>query len=278
MQPADVPAVVTLMVAAFADLDRRSGRTPAPPGDPAAAEVRVAHLLATDPGGAWVAEEAAGAVTGAALALVREGLWGLSLLVVDPGVQSAGHGRSLFAAALAHSEGTRGGVILGSEDPRALRLYARAGFDLHPAMDARGEVRHPPAVSPTVRPVRWPADRDLIDAVGRAVRGAGHGSDVEAWGAQGLEVLVDDRGGFAVHRGGAVRLVAGTDEDVAAGLLAACLAGALGEAGVDFITAGQDWAVRVLHDAGLPLRPGGAVFLRGDVGPMRPYVPSGAYL
>ena len=31
-------------------------------------------------------------------------------------------------------------------------------------------------------------------------------------------------------------------------------------------------------DAGLPLRNDGAVFVRGDVGPLRPYIPSGAYL
>ncbi len=31
-------------------------------------------------------------------------------------------------------------------------------------------------------------------------------------------------------------------------------------------------------DAGLVLKPGGAVFVRGDVGPFTPYLPSGAYL
>ena len=31
-------------------------------------------------------------------------------------------------------------------------------------------------------------------------------------------------------------------------------------------------------DAGLALKPGGAVFVRGDVGPFAPYLPSGAYL
>ena len=40
-----------------------------------------------------------GAVAGAALALLREGLWGLSLLVVDPDAQCAGAGRELLARA-----------------------------------------------------------------------------------------------------------------------------------------------------------------------------------
>jgi hypothetical protein len=36
--------------------------------------------------------------------------------------------------------------------------------------------------------------------------------------------------------------------------------------------------VRPVLDAGLVLKPGGAVFVRGDVGPLTPYLPSGAYL
>jgi len=34
----------------------------------------------------------------------------------------------------------------------------------------------------------------------------------------------------------------------------------------------------VVLEAGLQLRPSGGTFVRGDVGPMRPYLPSGAYL
>ena len=47
---------------------------------------------------------------------------------------------------------------------------------------------------------------------------------------------------------------------------------------VDLLTAGQDWAIRPCLEAGLALSPGGAIFTRGDVGPMRPYVPTGAWL
>jgi hypothetical protein len=47
---------------------------------------------------------------------------------------------------------------------------------------------------------------------------------------------------------------------------------------VDFLTAGQDWAVRACLDAGLALSPDGPFFTGGDLGPLRPYVPSGAYL
>ena len=48
---------------------------------------------------------------------------------------------------------------------------------------------------------------------------------------------------------------------------------------VEWITSAQGWAVDVCVEAGLELRTGaGAVFLGGDVGPFRPYLPSGAYL
>ena len=50
------------------------------------------------------------------------------------------------------------------------------------------------------------------------------------------------------------------------------------EIGVEWITSLQDWAIGPVLDAGLSLMVDGAVFVRGDVGPFRPYLPSGAYL
>ena len=112
-------------------------RTPAPAPDPAVALLRLRRLLDADPGGAWVAERD-GAVAGVALALLREGLWGLSLLVVDPRAQGEGVGRELLARACAYGDGARGHVILSSSDPRAMRAYARLGLELHPAIAATG--------------------------------------------------------------------------------------------------------------------------------------------
>ena len=51
-----------------------------------------------------------------------------------------------------------------------------------------------------------------------------------------------------------------------------------GEVAVEAVTHGQQWAVEVLVDAGLTLHTVGAVFVKGDVGPMTPYLPSGAFL
>jgi ribosomal protein S18 acetylase RimI-like enzyme len=283
MTAADAPAVLDVMVASFDDLFRRMTNLPGPPGpgaDPAPGLVRIRHLVATDPGGAWVTVDDTGTVDGAALALVREGVWGLSLLVVQPGRQSDGRGSALLREAVAYGNGTRGGIILASEDARALRAYWRAGFTLRAAFDARGTLRNPPPRPPAVRPGRWPEDRDMLDAVSRAVRGAAHGDDIGASLEGGAALLVHPDGGFALRRDEQVRLVAAYDEQVARELLQAALLDVpeTAEPRVDFIEAAQDWAIDVVLESGLELHPGGAVAVRGDVGPLRPYLPSGSYL
>ena len=48
---------------------------------------RVEHALRTDPDGAFVAVGFRGRVDGVAIATRRDGLWGLSLLAVDPGAR-----------------------------------------------------------------------------------------------------------------------------------------------------------------------------------------------
>ena len=75
-------------------------------------------------------------------------------------------------------------------------------------------------------------------------------------------------------------MLAATDEEAAQDLLRAVIATAPEGETVwgDSITAAQGWAVEVVLDAGLELSVHGATFLRGDVGPFRPYIPSGAYL
>ena len=277
MREEDVPAVHELAVLAFEDLARRSGEPPEPRPEPAQAHVRLRHLVRTDAGGAWVAE-AGGAVVGSALALVREGVWGLSLLVVAPALQSAGLGGRLLRRAHAHANRARGRIVLSSDDPRALRAYARLGLQVHPALYATGV---PAGVSPPAG-VRegGRADIPLTAGVDRYVRGAAHGGDIDALLAAGATLLVLPERGYAVIRRASPGLLAAVDEPAARDLLRAVLARADGETvTVDWLTAGQDWAVEVCLDAGLELRAGrGALFLGGDVGPFRPYLPSGAYL
>src|SRR5829696_1242757 len=146
MRPEDDVAIHEVSVVTFADLGARLHEPPSPPQPLEAALIRIRQLFASDPGGAWVAEEG-GRVVGAALALDREGVWGLSLLVVLPDHQSSGIGRALLERSLEYAGGgRRGAIILASPDHRALRAYARAGFDMHPCMDAQGRpnVKVPP--------------------------------------------------------------------------------------------------------------------------------------
>jgi GNAT superfamily N-acetyltransferase len=263
--------------AGFADLARRFGVDPRPPSHIEAAHLRIRHLATTDPGGAWVAE-VDGAPVGAALALRREGLWGLSLLVVHPDAQSRGAGRALLERSLAYGEDARGHVILASSDPRALRAYARAGLTFHPAAMAEG-VPDGVAMPAGVRPLA-PGDRRMTDAVGRRARGASHGGDLEAMAAAGAEVLVVPGGGYAAHLDGAVKLLAATDEAAARTLLRAALARTPEgrSATVEWLTAEQAWAVDVALEARLELKLEGGIFRRGDTGAFAPYLPSGAYL
>jgi GNAT superfamily N-acetyltransferase len=289
MEPADAEAVYAVSLAAFHDLDVRLGGRPEPPGPGSGAAHRVGRLQRTDPGGAWVAERD-GEIVGGALGIVREGVWGLSLLVVRPDAQSSGAGRELLARAYEYGNGGRGWIVLASRDPRALRAYARLGLDLHPAMSARGEVSQPaipgrggprPDISGGVRVRPGTADDlSLTEAVDRAVRGSAHGEDVLALLEAGSRLLVLPERGYAPMRGAELRLLAAFDDESAATLLRGCLADVAGqEAAVDFITSAQNWAVAPCVAAGLELRSdGGAVFLAGEVGPFAPYLPSGAYL
>jgi GNAT superfamily N-acetyltransferase len=277
LEAADIDPVLDLSVEAFEDLNRRFKEPIEPPGPIAAGRVRMRRLLETDPGGAWVAERD-GRVVGCSLGILRDGLWGLSLLVVGPEAQSGGVGRELLARAWEYGRGARGWIVLASRDPRALRSYARLGLRLHPAMAARGRPRRvtrPPGVR-----LGTLADLPLTADVDRAVRGAPHGDDLVALLESGGDLLVLPERGYAVVRDGAIRLLAARDEDGAVALLRACLAAAgAREASVEWITSAQSWAVAPCLEAGLELRMDlGAVFLGGDVGPFVPYLPSGAYL
>jgi GNAT superfamily N-acetyltransferase len=276
--------VVAAEDCAFEAFEALAAATGEPPSERSATESarrrhRIAHLLGTDPGGSWVAETD-GRIVGVSLGLMRDGIWGLSLYTVTPGFQSAGIGRRLLEPTLEYGRDARGAIILATSDPRAIRRYALAGFDLWPTMDAEGvpELSALPDSS-AVRPGDS-GDFALCQEIGRRVRGASHGPDIEAMVAVGGGLLVDPGRGFAIHRDGAPRLLAALDEDSAQRLLAASLraAPAGAKVSVEFMTAGQGWAVGVCLAARLSLVPGTPVFVRGELGPMAPYLPSGPYL
>jgi ribosomal protein S18 acetylase RimI-like enzyme len=242
---------------------------------------RFAHLQRTDPGGAWVAEDRGGAIVGVALALVREGVWGLSMFAVATPHQGRGIGRLLLEACFAHGADARGHLILSTESPAAMRRYARLGLDLRPCVAAAGIVDRTRLPDPDGVTDAGPEGIPVADAIGRAVRGAGHGVDLEiALRDEGSRLLLLEDRAFAWVREERVMLVAGLDEPAATRALNAAFAATPPGAsvGVDFLTAGQDWAVRACLDAGLALSPEGPLFAGGELGPLRPYIPSGSYL
>src|SRR5579884_4274505 len=165
MLAVDIEAAVAVSAAAFSrDL-----------GDPAVARrwhERIAYPWQTDPDGAFVAE-LDGRVVGVAEAMVRERLWCLSMLAVEPGIQRGGAGRALLERSMAYGRGTDAGLIVSSNDPRALGLYARAGFAMHPTFEAAGVVDRTrlPRQHGAVREDD-DVDPEAFAALTRAVRGA----------------------------------------------------------------------------------------------------------
>jgi ribosomal protein S18 acetylase RimI-like enzyme len=276
MREDDVPAVHETAVRCFDELADRLGLPRDPRHDPAVAHLRHRYVVATDPGGCWVAEQD-GELVGAAESILREGLWGLSLLIVDPRTQSSGVGTALLRRASEYGARARSRMILSSHDPRALRAYARLGLAPQPCLRAVGTprgVRAPAGVRAGGR-----ADIPLTVAVDRQVRGAAHGADIGCLLDMGVRLLVHDQGYVVLREGGGLRLLAATDDDAARDLLRAVLARAPGEVEVEWLSERQAWALDVCLDAGLELRASsGAVFADGEIGPLTPYLPSGAFL
>jgi GNAT superfamily N-acetyltransferase len=239
---------------------------------------RIEHLLGTDPGGAWLATDGDLGVVGLAMALRREGLWGLSLLMVDERCAGRGIGRGLTERALAYGADATMGLIVSSQHPAALRLYALAGFAIRPSVSLFGPVRHRPDRPTEVRDAE--AFEPWMDEVAREVRGAGYGPDPAVWREIGQVLRCVEGRGWSAARGGRLSCVLARDEEAARWLLEAHLAEAPGGANVevDFITAGQDWAIGIGLRAGLSLSPDGAVFTRGRLGTLHPWLPTGAYL
>lgn len=271
MRPEDVDAVERLTALAYpADRTgehRRRWREQA------------AHLLGTDPGGCWVADEAgsAGPVVGVAIALRRDLLWILSSYAVHPDHQGRGIGTALLDAAVGYGAGCLRGMLTSLPDHQALRRYRRAGFTLYPTMRLTGVVDR--SALPAVDGVRLgtAADFDLVDSVDRRVRGATHRPDnAHVLGYSTLLVcdLLTGTGYACVAPWGVTRLAA-TNRAVAQRLLWAALArSAPGSAvGVRNLTSEQEWAIDVGLAAGLRVDQDSYLALR-HMRPPAPYVPS----
>lgn len=282
MVSADVAACERISSAAFLELELRTDPRdrpepgPRPPHRAALWCRRTEHLLRTDPAGCWVAEQD-GRVVGFATSLTRELMWILASYAVQPGLQGAGLGRELLAAALQHGRGCLRGMLNASADPRALRRYVQAGFRLHPQLLLTGRVARD--VLPAVRHVRegGAGDRDLMDSLDRRTRGAAHGPDHEVLLGE-LRLLVTDRAagsGYAyVDDAGAPVLLAATSRRAAASLTWEALAASDPDRPVEIghVSPANDWAVQLATAARLDIRADGFLALRRMKEPA-PYVP-----
>lgn len=283
----DVDGAQSLAEAAFADLSRRRG--PARDTDvpwPSPFRGRWRHVLATDPAGCWVAEDAQG-LAGVSVGLRRGPVWGLSMLAVRVGVQSRGTGRALLERALVTAEGAGAGLIVASDDPRAIRRYALAGFALRPTLSAAGGSCGAPGVRgaerlPDTGGTRLGdlADLDLTEAVDARVRGAARGADLATVLEAGGRMVVADgpRRGYAVLRDSSLFTLAALDEQTAAAVLARSLREIGGPARVNWLDAANGWAHEVVIAAGLRLTPSGPLCTRGRPASLHPYLFSGPYL
>jgi GNAT superfamily N-acetyltransferase len=285
MTDADVGAAAKVQIAAFAALSLQEGHEPRPITDDVWARIhaRHRHFLTHDPAGSWVATDG-DQLIGCALALRREGLWGLSLLVVDPEVQSKGTGRALLDASLTYAEGCERAVILSTTDPRAMRSYATSGFDLFPQVEGSGEPDPAslPALHGRVRDGSL-ADVDFAESIDRAVRGAARGPDQIRLATDMAMFVIDDVDGrgYAYFRSdGIVFALAATDDETADALLWRCLVHAVelgASVSIDHMNAQQQWAIRTAYKARLNVKPGGPVLWRGGTPPPS-YLPSGMFL
>ena len=284
MRPEDVPAAERLSAEGFLELEQRMARRawPEPELRPtqrgAAWVTRTLHLLRTDPGGCWVAEGGS-ALVGMATSFNREKLWVLATYAVRPGLQGRGIGKALLAAALEHGRGSLRGMLSASSDPKALRRYRLAGFELHPQMFLTGRVDR--AALPVVERVREgsPADVDLMDSVDRRTRGAAHGPDHEVL-RQAFRLLVSETttgSGYVYSDDRGPTLLAATDRRTAARLLWAALADAGEEVTVGHVTAANQWALDVGLAARLEIHQEGFLGLR-HLRPPSPYLHHGALL
>jgi GNAT superfamily N-acetyltransferase len=279
----DVAAAERVTAVGFHELDTRMARRSWPepeirsPARSANWVARTHHLLATDPGGSWVAERD-GELLGVAVSFVREKMWLLASYAVVPGAQGLGLGRALLAPALEHGRGCLRGMLNASSDPKALRRYHDAGFVLHPQMFLRGLPDR--TQIPVVDHVREgaPHDVELLDSVDRQTRGAAHGVDHEILMQQSRLVVSQTRSaqGYA-YVGNGTTLLAATDRRTASRLLWEAIASADGEVMVGHVTAENGWAVDVGFAARLELHQEGFLALRG-MKPPKPYLSHGAMM
>ncbi len=277
----DVEAAMAVVAAA--DAAQTAGRhlpSRTPPSDAELKSIRAGHVrfVQRDGSGAWVAVSS-GQVIGVAQSVRRESFWGLSMLFVHPAFQSRGVGGRLLEGALGYAGGATQRMIQSSSDPRAMRRYFLAGLAMHPTAEMRG--RPDRGAIPLSLPGRDGVEKDLeLVTKVEALLGRSRTEDVAFELSDGrcrMDVVDSHTGrGWVLWRPDRLVMLGATDEQTASILLWRFLAGSEGEVLVHGLTAAQQWAFDVLHQARLTAHIRGSLFIDGMAVPV-PWIPSGWY-
>jgi GNAT superfamily N-acetyltransferase len=253
---------------------------PTPPSDVEMEARRAGHarFVRRDGPGAWVAVSE-GQVVGVAESVRRESFWGLSMLFVHPKFQSRGVGGRLLEAALTYAAGATQRMIQSSPDPRAMRRYFLAGLAMHPTAEMGGQPDR--RAIPATLPGRDGDEGDLgLVAEVEGQLGRSRTEDV-AFALHDehcrFDVVDTESGrGWVLWHSDRLSMLGATDERTAAILLWRFLAGSEGQILIHGLTASQQWAFDVLHQARLTAQIRGSLFVDGMAVPV-PWVPSGWY-
>lgn len=119
-----------------------------------------------------------------------------------------------------------------------------------------------------------------LEELSREIRGAPHTREILFALQRGeARLLVGEQAFSLVRPGQGVWLLVARDEQEAAALLTSslALAGECERTAARWVTEEQRWALEVFELAGLAVERYGALCVGGEPGPLRPFIPSGAF-
>ena len=210
-----------------------------------------------------------GEIVGVGLAVRRGSLWFLSLLAVRGDLQGKGVGKRLIDATLEYGKECHLGMIGASPDPRALRRYSRAGFELYPAYSAEGvpDLKEAPT-GLGVREGDWERDRELFETLVALRRGEPYGPDLDFLRLPDSRMFVRDGPvpadrAVCLLRRGKAPMVAAASETAAGRVLWAGIAEAREDVALPYVTGNQQWAVEIAVAARLTLKLGDTLCVKG---------------
>lgn len=214
---ADIPAMLEVFFHAIEDLDAQRGRAPQP-RNAAPLEMHFGHLLLTDPGSCYVADDH-GRVVAFGVVMRRGAEAYLSFLFVEPRWQNRGLGRAVFEACLSGAgEGLeRLSVCAEANQPVSTGLYAKMGMAPRtPLYLIRGALPDEalPSVPPGIERQRVHADK--VAGFDRALMGYERPQDHAFWARDRTGTLFSDRDGNVLgygyaHPSGRIGPVAASD-------------------------------------------------------------------